>query len=460
MRVAGTSERREREPAWWALSLRRQASSWLDFVPALHLAGVAPLGAPLHEGATGAVALMPSAGWEAASSSESPPPIPDLVASRYEIKNKVGSGSYSEVYLGVDSQTGEQVAVKFEWQHAVKTGKLLAEARLCEELRDDSVVPKCRWWGSEDEYNIMVMDLLGPSLEYLFSACGKRFRLPTVLMVAEQLIDRIEYVHSCGILHRDIKPNNFLVGLQDKRCHVYIADFGLAKRFIVPETGEHIPYTRKKGLTGTVRYVSLNVHRGHEPSRRDDLGSIGYVLMYLLSGRLPWQGINASDKKVKQQRIGRRKKLTPHEDLCKGFPHEFVSFFEHCDSLAFEERPDYALLKRLMRDALLRLGSLESHTYDWSLDSVCQKLVDDEKAAAQKRMLEVAARKQRSPSPKRRKKDDEIDGQPGAEEERSEYEYEYEEYDSEEEEEEEEEESTSEKDSDEYAKSEDDKEHK
>lgn len=148
------------------------------------------------------------------------------------------------------------------------------------------------------------------------------------------------------------------MGLGRRANLVNIIDFGLAKKYRDPKTHIHIPYRENKNLTGTARYASINTHLGIEQSRRDDIESLGYVLMYFLRGSLPWQGLKAATKKQKYEKISERKMGTPIEVLCRGYPNEFVTYFQYVRSLRFDDKPDYSYLRKLLRDLFVSEGML------------------------------------------------------------------------------------------------------
>jgi len=298
------------------------------------------------------------------------------VGKKYRLGRKIGSGSFGDIYLGTNMSTGEEVAIKLE---PVKTKhpQLRYESKVLQILQGGVGVPNVRWCGVEGDYNVMVIDLLGPTLEDLFNYCGRKFNLKTVLMVADQLICRLEYVHSKNFIHRDVKPDNFLIGLAKRAQVIHIIDFGLAKKYRDPKTHQHIPYREGKNLTGTARYASINTHVGIEQSRRDDLESLGYVLMYFMRGSLPWQGLKANTKKQKYQMIMEKKQSTPIETLCNGYPNEFTSYFEYCRALRFDDKPDYQYLRRLFKELFFRKGYASDNVFEWSLhtaDSQRQQL--------------------------------------------------------------------------------------
>ncbi|OXB61124.1 hypothetical protein ASZ78_013687 [Callipepla squamata] len=298
------------------------------------------------------------------------------VGNKYRLGRKIGSGSFGDIYLGTDIVAGEEVAIKLE---CVKTKhpQLHIESKIYKIMQGGGKqtfllqklmgIPTIKWCGAEGDYNVMVMELLGPSLEDLFNFCSRKFSLKTVLLLADQMISRIEYIHSKNFIHRDVKPDNFLMGLGKKGNLVYIIDFGLAKKYRDVRTHQHIPYRENKNLTGTARYASINTHLGIEQSRRDDLESLGYVLMYFNLGSLPWQGLKAATKRQKYERISEKKMSTPIEVLCKGYPSEFATYLNFCRSLRFDDKPDYSYLRQLFRNLFHRQGFSYDYVFDWNM---------------------------------------------------------------------------------------------
>lgn len=156
-----------------------------------------------------------------------------VVAGKWKIVRKIGAGSFGDIYLGHNIVNGKEVAIKLEPTSA-RHPQLLYESRVYKILQGSVGVPRVHWFGSdgiENHYRAMVIDLLGPSLEDLFTFCGRRFTMKTVLFLAEQMLWRIEEVHNRGLIHRDIKPDNFLMGIGTQCNRVYIVDFGLAKKY-------------------------------------------------------------------------------------------------------------------------------------------------------------------------------------------------------------------------------------
>ncbi|XP_029416188.1 casein kinase I-like, partial [Nannospalax galili] len=214
--------------------------------------------------------------------SSSPPSSPlrmaeFIVGGKYKLVRKIGSGSFGDIYLAVNVTNSEEVAVKMESQKA-RRGHLLYESKLYRILQGGAGIPSVQWYGQEEGYNVLVMDLLGPSLEDLFNYCSRKFTVKTVLMLADQMINRLEYLHTKNFIHRDLKPENFLMGSGYNCNKLFLIDFGLAKKYRDSRTKQHVPYKEGKKLTGTARYASINAHLGIQQSRRDDMESLGYVL--------------------------------------------------------------------------------------------------------------------------------------------------------------------------------------
>ena len=286
-----------------------------------------------------------------------------LIFKKYKILDLLGVGSFGNVFKGINKANNEKVAIKVEdWKN--KGNLLESEAYFLYYLKGFGI-PEVKSFGVYGKYKILVETLLGDSIESIFSKMNYNFTVKDICMILIQILDRLEFVHSKYIIHRDIKPENIMVDYETKRI-VYLIDFGLAKKYRSNRTGRHIKFTIPKRLTGTARYASVNALRGTEQSRRDDLESLAYILIYFVNkGNLPWQGLNAQDKIERYKKIYYIKRDIKLEDLCKGMEQEFYEFVKYVKHLQFEEDPDYNYLKGLFMKVLNRKNFCVDYNFSW-----------------------------------------------------------------------------------------------
>ncbi|CAO3628211.1 Casein kinase I 2 [Mucor bainieri] len=291
-----------------------------------------------------------------------------IVGVHYQVGKKVGEGSFGVIYEGVNLLNNQPVAIKFEPRKS-DVPQLRDEHRSYKIMAGSPGVPNAYYFGHEGLHNVLVIDLLGPSLEDLFDMCNRKLSIKTVAMVAKQMISRVQSVHERNLIYRDIKPDNFLIGRPGTKYAnmVFLVDYGMAKSYRDPKTKKHIPYRERRSLSGTARYMSINTHLGREQSRRDDLEALGHVFMYFLRGSLPWQGLKAATNKQKYEKIGEKKQTTAVKDLCGGFPEEFGIYLQYVRKLGFEETPDYDFLRELFDKVLERQNEQDDGVYDWML---------------------------------------------------------------------------------------------
>ena len=280
---------------------------------------------------------------------------------KYHCIEKLGQGSFGSIYKA--EYNGNYYALKFEKKEN-NIGILENEAIIMNYLKGPHI-PYVNSFSSNSNYNILVMQLLGKSLENIFEE-KKVFSVKTVCMLGYQFVSILEYIHNRHIIHRDIKPDNFVMGLNDLSQYVYILDFGLAKKYRSSRTLEQFPFVNRRKITGTARYASINALRGYEQSRRDDLESVGYVLIYFLKGKLPWMGIEAKTKEEKYKKILQKKIDIPTKDLCEYLPEEMEIILDYVKNLEYKENPDYEMLRGYFNSMIRKEHSKFDYIYDWT----------------------------------------------------------------------------------------------
>jgi len=283
---------------------------------------------------------------------------------KYRILKKIGKGSFGLVYLGKVINSNNYVAMKFEPKN--QTDLILErESYLLYYLRGYGI-PEVITFGHNSKYNILIQTLLGNSINEIFLNNHKKFSMKDCCMIGIQMLDRIEYIHSKYIIHRDIKPDNYLVGNPDTSL-IYLIDFGLAKKYMSSRTGKHAKFAINKKWSGTSRFASANSLRGVVQSRRDDLESLCYILLFLMKGNLPWDNVFGYNENEDILLIYKIKKYMKPELLFLNLPKEIIEFFKYCKNLDFEQKPNYAYLRSLLLDILKSKNEKNDLLFSWKI---------------------------------------------------------------------------------------------
>ena len=251
----------------------------------------------------------------------------NIINNKYKILDKIGEGSFGLIYKGINIRTSENVAIKVEpIEHHLKL--LKNESIIYQYLSDIHYVPTIKWFGKDEKNYYMVLNLLGDSLQSIKNK-KNTFSLKIILQIGIQIIAILKTIHDKGLVHRDIKPDNFLLGLHDKCKRIYIIDFGFCKSYL--KNNEHIPMKKTSNLIGTLNYASINAHDFNELSMRDDLESLGYMLLYFYLGELPWRENCDNAKQMKQEIIESNR-----------VPLILTNYMKDVRKIEYKETPNYS----------------------------------------------------------------------------------------------------------------------
>jgi len=285
-----------------------------------------------------------------------------VIGEKYKLLERIGRGSYGEIYRGENIENKTKVAIKVE---DATSKSIHREISVYKRLNNKNGFPNLLYYTKENSKMFLVMDLLGKNLTQHFIKCSGQFTLKTVIMLAEQMIARIKTLHSKGYIHRDIKPENFVMGLEPASDKVFLIDFGFCKQYKNLYTQKHIPFKQNIMFAGNLSFSSLNAALEVQPSRRDDLESIGLVLLYFVRPLLPWSKIRCDSIEQRFDAVLEIKKSISIKKLCEGLPNGFRYYFDYCRKLKFEETPDYdyliSLFHQMARDSKIKLDG----EFDW-----------------------------------------------------------------------------------------------
>ena len=290
------------------------------------------------------------------------------IGSKYIIdaRKKLESDCDVDIFIGYERDTKEKVVFKLKKKYSKDCYDIFKESKIYLELNNIKRIPKLYFFGEQGLYYILTLELLGPSLKKLMEYVGGKFSLATTLKIGIQVLDIVKEIHGKGVVLRYLKPGNMLIGRNENKDYIYLIDFEIAKKYI--RKGQHIWYKDGKSVKGNRKFISLNTHLGIEISRRDDIESLGYNLIYFIKGALPWSKITESHD-IRDKKIS-----TSLDELCEGLPEEFKAFVEHARNLKFEERPDYCYLNELLKKVAEKNGiNIDKVEYDWNMKNNQEK---------------------------------------------------------------------------------------
>ena len=292
--------------------------------------------------------------------------INTTIIDKYKLLKKLGKGSYGNIYLCKDIITNKFFAAKLENKNG-STNALENEYQIMKNIKCNQI-PLIKQYSENNIYNILIMQLLGKSLEQIFEQIlnKEKMSIKCVCNLSIQMIEILELIHNKNIIHRDIKPSNFLIGNNPNTLNnLYLIDFGLATKYRESANSNHYEMIKGKKLIGTVRFASVNAMNGLSQSRRDDLESVGYVLIYFLKGKLPWQNLLIKNKEERYEKIREIKSNIDIKILCSDLPEELSAYLTYVKNLKYDEDPNYDFIKGLFKNLLNKIGEKFDYCYDW-----------------------------------------------------------------------------------------------
>ena len=288
----------------------------------------------------------------------------------YTLGLELGRGGFSVVYSAT-GDSGKRYAVKTEQRNMHKT--LIQEFEIYMKIDKDAEkensypVGMPRMYHYEDNlhgHRVLVMEFLGKSLKDRISERRAPLSIKSVLMIGIQAVSRLEYLHGIGVIHRDIKPDNLLTGVGEQRDRIYLSDFGLACEYI-DRRGRHVSNSSHVRFCGTCAYASLQAHNRTRQSRRSDIESLSYTLVYLAKKRLPWMSGEKKDRKNYKTEVEMIKESVSSKRICKGLPSAFSDFLKYAKGLGYGQKPNYEYLRRILDAELKKRGERNDGRFDW-----------------------------------------------------------------------------------------------